>query len=89
MRNEWVKDYDTICSGHDTILTNFLKNHQYGGQGSFQLRSSACLNEDFKGKNNSGHHFGQGERCYGSIIQNQLHHMPYNNNNYGPPNGNQ
>ena len=41
MRNEWVKDYDTICSRHDTILTNFLKNHQYGGQGSSPLGSSA------------------------------------------------
>ena len=37
MGNEWVKDYDTICSGHDIILTNFLKNCQYGGQGSFLI----------------------------------------------------
>ena len=37
MRNEHVKDYDTICSRHDTIPTNFLKNCQYGGQSSFPL----------------------------------------------------
>ena len=42
-----------------------------------------------KAKNNGGHNFGQGERYYSSIIQDQLHHMPYNDNNYGPPNGNQ
>ena len=29
------------------------------------------------------------EGYYSSIIQDQLHHMPYNDNNYGPPNGNQ
>ena len=37
MRNECVKDHDTIYSGHDTIPTNFLKNHKYGGQSSFPL----------------------------------------------------
>ena len=33
MRNEQVKDHDTICGRHETIPTNFLRNHQYGGQG--------------------------------------------------------
>ena len=89
MRNEWVKDYDTLCGGHETILTNFLKNCQYSGQGSFPSGSSACLNEDFKGQNNRGHHFGQGERYYGSNNPDQLHHKPYNDSNYGPPGGNQ
>ena len=70
----------------NTILTNFLKNCQYGGQSSFPLGGSTCLNEDFKGKNNSGHPFGQRERYYSSITKDQLHHMPYNDNNYGPPN---
>ena len=48
MRNEWVKDYD------EAILTNFLKNRQYGGPGSFPSGSGTCLNEDFKGKDNGG-----------------------------------
>ena len=89
MRNECVKDYDTICRGHDIILTNFLKNCQYCGQSSFPSGCSTHLNEDFKGKNNSGHLFGQGERYYSPIIKDQLHHIPYNDDNYGPPNGNQ
>ena len=43
MRNECVNDYDTICSRHDTILTNFLNNHQYGGQSSFPLGAVPIL----------------------------------------------
>ena len=89
MRNKCVKDYDTIYSRHDTIPTNFLKNCQYGGQSRFPSGGTTHLNEDFKGKNNSGHPFGEGERYYSPITKDQLHHMPYNDNNYGPPNGNQ
>ena len=88
MRYEQVKDYDTTCGGQETILTNFLKNHQYGGQGSDfnqSLGNSDHLNDEFNGHKNSGYNFGQGERYYGSNNQSK----PYNDSIYGPSSGNQ
>ena len=48
MKNECVREYD-LNGGHNPILTNFLKNCQYGGQGNFPSGNSTYFNDDYKG----------------------------------------
>ena len=45
-----IKEYDLNC-GHDSILTNFLKNRQYGSQGNFPSGNNPHFNNDLKGQN--------------------------------------
>ena len=48
MKNDSIKEYD-LNGRHDSILTNFLKNHQYGGQGNFPTGNNTCFGNDLKG----------------------------------------
>ena len=48
MKNEGVRECD-LNNEHEPILTNFLKNHQYGGQGNFLTGNNTCFSDDYKG----------------------------------------
>ena len=50
MKHDHDREYDLNC-GHDSILTNFLKNCQYGSQGNFPLGNNTHFNNDLKGHN--------------------------------------
>ena len=50
MKHDHDREYDLNC-GHDSILTNFLKNHQYGSQGNCPLGNNTHFNNDLKGPN--------------------------------------
>ena len=50
IKHDHDKEYDLNC-GHDSILTNFLKNRQYGSQGNFPSGNNTCFNNDLKGHN--------------------------------------
>ena len=54
MKNEGVREYD-LNNAHDPILTNFLKNHQYGGQGNFLSGNNTHFSDDYKAYNETNH----------------------------------
>ena len=74
MKNECVREYD-LNGKHDPIPTNFLKNHQYGGQGNFPSGNNTCFNDDYKG------HKAYNEANHGPSGGNQWNGF-YNNGQY-------
>ena len=48
MKNEGVRECD-LSNKHDPILTNFLKNHQHGGQGNFPTGNNTHFSDNYKG----------------------------------------
>ena len=74
MKNECVREYD-LNGKHDPILTNFLKNCQYGGQGNFPSGNNTHFNDDYKG------HKAYNEANHGPSGGNQWNGF-YNNGQY-------
>ena len=74
MKNECVREYD-LNGEHDPILTDFLKNHQYGGQGNFPSGNNTYFNDDYKS------HKAYNEANHGPSGSNQWNGF-YNNGQY-------
>ena len=74
MKNECVQEYD-LNGRHDPILTNFLKNHQYGSQGNFPSGNNTHFNDDYKG------HKAYNDANYGPSGRNQWNGF-HNNGQY-------
>ena len=79
MKHDHDREYDLNCR-HDSIPTNFLKNHQYGSQDNFPSGNNTHFNNDLKGPNpykepNHGP-FG-GERWSGFYNEGQFRPVPW------------
>ena len=71
MKHEHDREYYLNCA-HDSIPTNFLKNCQYGSQGSFSSGNNTHFNNDFSSGNNT--HFNNDLKG----------HNPHKEPNHGP-----
>ena len=70
----------TLIVGNDSILTNFLKNHQYGSLGNFPSGNNTHFGNNLKGHNSykepTHGPFG-GDRWNGFYNEGQFRSVPW------------